>query len=207
MEQGLSGRPGGLSSASPTAPVVAAVPVSTPDAERSAANCSFYPACYIMGDCDFEEWRRSKCGLPKAEQTQLRAEWLANLRRDGARHDLIKQYAREVHAGQWDHLITQGIEAGTATTGTGVVHESPVGGNADAPTPTLVNQGEAEILREAAFNVAVTAGALVASTDGMDELRDSRKAVLAAMKVVQGALGLTIEAQRKSPISAVNSDV
>jgi hypothetical protein len=74
-------------------------------AGRSADNCSFYPACYITGDCPERGWETANCGLPKDEQRRLSLEWRAKLSLECSRNDLATRLRREVMAGKHDHLL------------------------------------------------------------------------------------------------------
>lgn len=72
---------------------------------REKLNCSFYPACYIMGDCDLDDWKVGNCGLPKAEKTRRREEWLDGIKLTSKRFQLgqkLKSYAQQ---GKLDNLL------------------------------------------------------------------------------------------------------
>lgn len=80
----------------------------------------------------------------------------------------------------------QGIEAGTATTGTGVVHESPVGQQADAPNlgdrhdwiEAVARAIEADLCRDAERVV----GAIWASDRGRDQMFIAARAAITALQ-------------------------
>lgn len=73
--------------------------------KRSADNCPFYPACYIAGDCDQDDWKRSNCGLPKEEQKRLSDKWMANLSLQVERDKIAQRLASEARRGKHDHLL------------------------------------------------------------------------------------------------------
>lgn len=75
--------------------------------EHRRENCQFYPACWIAGDCDEDDWKTSDCGLPDAEKAEKRGRWLRDLALMSARHDLIKRYEREVWNGEHDHRLEE----------------------------------------------------------------------------------------------------
>lgn len=67
---------------------------------RAAENCSFYPACYVMGDCPYEGWKEGNCGLgPEDKQTE-RDQNRAMLAEISKRHRIMARARR----GEFDHL-------------------------------------------------------------------------------------------------------
>ena len=72
---------------------------------RSPKNCGFYPACYIMGDCDHNQWQTSNCGLPIELQRARREEWLRDLAMSNARTELAETLRRIAHSGALDCLL------------------------------------------------------------------------------------------------------
>lgn len=49
------------------------------DVTRSADNCPFYPACFVVGDCAIDDWKRDNCGLPEPEKTIARKQFWERL--------------------------------------------------------------------------------------------------------------------------------
>ncbi len=67
---------------------------------RAAANCSFYPACYVMGDCPHEGWREGRCGLGPEDKQIERDKDRARLAEAGKRHRIMERARR----GEFDHF-------------------------------------------------------------------------------------------------------
>ena len=75
--------------------------------QRCAGNCSFYPACYIVGDCPYEGWKTGECGLPAEQKKINREKWMQSLKLSLARNDLAARLSRQAKLGELDHLLAK----------------------------------------------------------------------------------------------------
>jgi hypothetical protein len=72
---------------------------------REKLNCPFYPACYIMGDCDFDDWKIGNCGLPQAEKHIRTDKWMEDLRLRSERSKLGQKLKSLASQGKLDELL------------------------------------------------------------------------------------------------------
>lgn len=75
------------------------------EAVRAADNCPFYPACYITGDCNQDDWRNGTCGLPAPLKERVHAEQRAESALRNARWRLGEQLKGEALRGLHDDKL------------------------------------------------------------------------------------------------------
>lgn len=74
------------------------------DRPRARANCPFYPACYVAGDCNLDGWKDGNCGLPDEDKAEERRKFRESIERTQMRQRLIARVQR----GEFDHLDAKG---------------------------------------------------------------------------------------------------
>ncbi len=67
---------------------------------RAAENCSFWPACYVCGDCPFDGWKEGICGLGPEDKQAERDKAAQRLAQVSKRHRIMERARR----GEFDHL-------------------------------------------------------------------------------------------------------
>jgi len=67
---------------------------------RARENCAFYPACYIIGDCEHDGWKSGNCGLSAEDKAEEQRKFRECLELNSKRLRLLSRVQR----GEFDHL-------------------------------------------------------------------------------------------------------